>query len=465
MAAEAVATPITNPTPAPVAPAPKAAPSAKKVPASGIAKQKSESFIDAMERHGGFSDEEASDDAEESDAKPKKKAAKEAPAAKKPEPKKKPAPKEAEPKDAKSNDDDAPKKAEKKTSPAKAEPESEEDDSDDEPEPKARSKEPAGDNDKLAQLKKLAKDLNLEVDGGRVSHADYKELRLWKERQLGQIKQREERLVEQEREIVQRARAVKEDAEKHVASISGRIEQANKLLKAWETRDYNGIAAALGVKDWDALQEDVIAAHSDPNYKRMRELERWRQEREENDKRTAAEQERAREEQEHQAQLERRDRARMNYRTQLATTMKQSKDRVVRELSDDPIFVSTIFAIQEDNWDPATRQTVTPEQAIRMTVRGGKSAVLEALREQRDRLNRAFEEAEAALPESTDNRPGAKPRPRSSVVSPAEKETSLPRKPKLKSKEWADYQRSRLAEAFEDERRQQVRRKRGADTD
>lgn len=431
MGAEATSAAVTT-TPEPAA-----------TPKSGIALQRTQKFSDLLERHGGLSEAGESSDAPADDDAPSDETPKKKPAKEKPKAKPKAAPAKAAP--AK----DAEDKPAKPTSDA------------------SKKSEPADDTAKLTQLKTLAKDLGLEVDSGRVTHADYKELRLWKDRQVNQLKQREAHLKEQERQLIQQIREAKDEADKHISASGERLSRAEKVLAAYDAGDPDGFAQALGKKDWNEIQEDFIAKNSDPNYKRLRELERREQEREERDKRAQEEatqaEEQAKIHAETHAEQERRQRARDNYRGELTESMKKSTNRIVREMADDPIFVNTIFMIQEDNYDPSTRRTVTPEQALRMTVNGGKSAVIEALKEQRARLNRALEEIDAPAPAKPDtNRLGAKPRPKSAPVSPAEKQTSPPARMKLKSPEWKNYARERLADAIDNERRS-LTRNRGDD--
>lgn len=421
---------VTPPSANAATPAPAAAPK------SGISAQRGKTFAELMDQHGGFSaDDESSDapaDDESTDESAKAKPAKEKkPKAKAKAAPAKPAAKEPAEKAAKPANDDGNKQAE-----------------------------PADENTKLTQLKALAKDLGLEVDTSHVTHSDYKKMRLWKDRQVDQLKQREARMQEQERQLMQQIREAKDEAEKHITSNSERLTKAEKILAAYDAGDADGLAQALGKKDWNEVQDDIIAKNSDPNYKKMRELERWKQEQEEREKRAEEEATRAEVEAQERAKQESRQRAREKYRSDLAAGMKESKDRVVREMADDPIFVNTIFMIQEDNYDPSTRRTVTPEQALRMTVNGGNSAVIEALKEQRARLNRALEELDAPPAEPVKpntNKLGAKPRPKSAPVSPAEKETSPPAKVKLKSPQWKQYARERLADAIDNDRRAAAR--------
>lgn len=306
--------------------------------------------------------------------------------------------------------------------------------------PPAKSKPTAADNnEKLTQLKALATELGLEVDAGRVAHSEYKGFRDWKAKQITHLR-------EQEQELIAKINAAKTDAEREISGKQERLTKAESILAKFDAGDYEGFAQALGKKNWEELQDDVIAKNTDPNYRRVRELEAWKAEQEQKEQQ-------ALEEAKQRAQNEHQQRARANYRAGLITSMKGSKHPLVREMHDDPIFVSTIMGIQEDNWDGTG--TVTPEQALRMVGPNGKNAVLEHLRDTYQRLHRAFGELEpkpTATPEKTD-RPGVKPRPKSSVVSTAEKETSPPAKVKLKSKEWDEQFRKRLADAIDDDRR------------
>jgi hypothetical protein len=305
-------------------------------------------------------------------------------------------------------------------------------------EPKTEEKpKPAG-NEKLSQLKALAEELGLEVDSGKVAHAERVEFRKYKEKQL-------KRIAAEEADLVSRIKEVKN-------SFEGDLTKAQSILEKYEAGDYEGLAQALGAKDWNALQEDIIAKNSDPNFKKLRELEQWKAEQETQSKRQ--QEERAQHEESQRAQA-----AQARYVEDLGKRMRSSKDPIVAAMCDDPMFVDTIFQIQKENYDGTG--TVSPEQALRMSVRGGRSAVVEHLRELHGRLSKAFGMPAAPEPAPSTDKPGSKPRPKSSVVSPVEKEAASPPGKWKDKKSWDDYERRRLAEAIEADRVAEVKERGG----
>ena len=133
-----------------------------------------------------------------------------------------------------------------------------------------------------------------------------------------------------------------------------------------------------------------------------------------------------------------------------------------REMAEYPIFVNTIFQIQKENWDGET--TVTPEQAVKMMLRGAPRSLQEELRANYERLHKIFGQAQAAAeaavaapvaatpPVNTD-KPGQRPRPKTQVVPAA---TGGAPSPPAQFKTPADrraYVQRRLAEAAEEDRR------------
>ena len=286
---------------------------------------------------------------------------------------------------------------------------------------------PRPENEKLSQLKALADELGLEMDAGRVSPKERIEFRAWKKRQQEALENDRRSLIEQFNEAK--------------GSFQQDVSRATAITSAFDAGDYEGLAKALGKKDWNEVQDEIIAKNSDPNFKKLRELEQWKAEQE-------TEKVRREEAEFAQQQQTKRDRARSGYMQQLSEQMKKSKDPVLRELHDDDLLVHTIFKIQEENWDGSG--TVSPEQALRMSVRGGKSAAVEHLKALHERLNRAFGTGEAPAPVNTD-KPGVKPKPKSAPVSPAEKDAASPPK-SMNKKQWSEYEHARLAEAINADR-------------
>ena len=112
----------------------------------------------------------------------------------------------------------------------------------------------------------VAKKLNYQIDGQVVSVAERAALREEKRKQRAALDQRQ--------------REIEESLGSKVKESEGEIEFGRALKAAHATGDYDGIARALGRKDWNELQDDFIAKLADPNHKRLSELEQKLREKE-----------------------------------------------------------------------------------------------------------------------------------------------------------------------------------------
>src|SRR3990167_7613357 len=115
-------------------------------------------------------------------------------------------------------------------------------------------------------LQIVAKKLNHTIDGAVVTVSERAEFR--KKRQAA------------ESALNQRQREIEEALSGKVKESEGEIEFGRALKAAHATGDYDGIARALGRKDWNELQDDFIAKLADPNHKRLTELEQKLREKE-----------------------------------------------------------------------------------------------------------------------------------------------------------------------------------------
>ncbi len=221
--------------------------------------------------------------------------------------------------------------------------------------------------DKLAQLKALAAELNLDVDGAGVTARERVEFREAK-------KKLNDRIQQQEREVLQRLEQARQQ-------FTGQLSRAEKLDAAAESGDYEGLAQLLGKKDWNALQEDVIARLSDPNYKRLQELEQYRQQQE-------VEKQQRQQQYERQTQVQRQNAARAEHVQNLQAQMKSSADPLVSAMYDDPQFVAAVIEVQRQNWDGHT--TVSPEKAIKIAAQGFPAPLQQHMRGLYDRLQKVF---------------------------------------------------------------------------
>jgi hypothetical protein len=230
--------------------------------------------------------------------------------------------------------------------------------------------EPADDAEKLGALgllKKLAGENGFVVDDGKLTTKEKAEWRLFKQEQRNQ-------LAAAEKEAIGRV-------EKAQAELAERYKRVEAVEAALTARDHNAVAKALGFEDFEKFQAEIVAWNADPNYQRMRQLEEWKQKQEAE----AEQQAKHRQEQEQQQQ---RAQAENTYLGNLTTTMKTSQDPLVQSMAEDPLFIRAVYRIQQENWDG--RETVTPEQAVRMASQGARVTLMEELKALHDRLGKAF---------------------------------------------------------------------------
>lgn len=309
------------------------------------------------------------------------------------------------------------KKPPAKAKPVEAQPtETPETEAEAKPEPVVEEKTDA---DKLGArglLEKLAKEQGYVVEDGKITTKQQAEWRLMKKEQREQL-----------------ARAEK-DAMGRIEAAQKGLEERYKRVEAYETaiksRDHQALAKALGYEDWDKLQTDIVAWNSDPNYQAMQELRQWKAQQE-------AEAERAAQERQQQAQHAARQQAEAKYLGDLSGAMKASQDPLVQSMSEDPLFLRAVYRIQQENWDG--RETVTPEQAIRMAANGSRVTLNEELKALHARLDKAFgkkPEAEAPKP----------PAPKPKIASGGKPPPSLPARTSSRQDRMRNYA-ARLEEA------------------
>jgi len=223
--------------------------------------------------------------------------------------------------------------------------------------------------DKAAALAALAAELgyDFEPEAKRVTVAERVAFR---EKQ----KKADARLKQQEQELLQSLNQAKGSFEPELAF-------AKQLKAAHDAGDYEGVAKLLGANDWNGLQEAYIAKISDPNYKRLQLLEQKEREREQQAEQQRIQQQRQLQAQQHAAALE-------THRANLSAQMQKSTDPLVRELHDDPQFIHAVIEVQRQNWDGSS--TVSPEKAIKIAAQGFAAPLEKHMRGLYEKLQRAF---------------------------------------------------------------------------
>jgi hypothetical protein len=186
--------------------------------------------------------------------------------------------------------------------------------------------------DKAAALAALAAELgyDFEPEAKRVTVAERVAFREAQKKAAARIEQ-------QEQELLQNLNQAKGSFEPELAF-------AKQLKTAHDAGDYESVAKLLGANDWNGLQEAYIAKISDPNYKRLQLLEQKEREREQQ-----VEQQRI--QQQRQAQAQAQAQALQQHTANLSAQMQKSADPLVRELHDDPQFIRAVIEVQRQNWD------------------------------------------------------------------------------------------------------------------
>jgi hypothetical protein len=321
-----------------------------------------------------------------------------------------------------------------------------------------------------AQLLGLAKKLGFEVDDKRVDTAERAEFRRYRQEQRNALAAAqadlEKKRAEAEEHYSKRTSEAEKAAEERLAQAQSELEFANKLSQAAEDGDYDGLAVLLGRKDWNELQQDVIAKFADPGYKELQQLKRWKQEQEEEKLKTKAEQERAEKERkaeeerqakelQRQQEIQARQQQLAAYHKQLSEQMAASEDPLTRVMSSDPSYIAAIVRIQQENWDEETKSTVTAEQAAKLAIRGAPAPLLDEMKNLYQRLHTVF--GSAGQPQTATAQPANTPSTPQGEKRPAPKSAPVPTKGTKAASapgkfaspaEWRAYRDRKLAEAI-----------------
>ncbi len=265
----------------------------------------------------------------------------------------------------------------------------------------------------------LAKKHGFELDrAGRVTTAERHKFREEKRQQAEQIEQRA-------RGYQQQLQSYMAELDHKQAEFAARESRSSSFEKAIEAGDFDAVAVAAGRKDWQSLQQEMLDRVSDPTYKKMVELERWKeQEEKQKEEQQRAWQRQQEEQREQQAQVEQR-KVEADYKGSLSASMANSKDPIVAAMHDDPVFIETMFQYQRKYLDRESGTVPSPEALIRRD-EGGVRASLEKLY---TRLGKALgapstpparEEAEAS-PEATKTAALSAPAPKAPPKQPSAK--------------------------------------------
>jgi hypothetical protein len=301
---------------------------------------------------------------------------------------------------------------------------SEESDEDSEEESEEAPEKVAADKE-LATLKKLAEKHGFVLNDKGITKRDVAAF-TDKKRRLNQkfVKERTELINDYNARVAQ------------VDQVRAPFEAFNKAL---QENDLDELAKIAGFEGWNELQADRLKTMNDPNYQRMRALEKER-----NEEKAARE----REKQEHERRLQQQEqqRALQEYHINLSRKAAASEDPLAKAMHDDPLFIKTIVSLQKDLIDPLTRKTVSIEQALDYELPNGKT-LRTNLEERYKRLHGVF--GAKGMPIATDDASKLKGSSKKKLVE--EDDEDEEEKPVVKKKKQKVTKESKRRDEEEDE--------------
>lgn len=155
--------------------------------------------------------------------------------------------------------------------------------------------------------------------------------------------------------LAQEVEAANAQLEEQAQKLKTHYSKYEELRQAHERNDFDAVAQALGAKNMKDLNERYFKAIQNPQYQeiiRLREEQEQRKKEEAEQKAEAARQEAAR----------KRDELIAQHKQDLASKL-ESMPSFGKAFASDPVFVDTVYAIQERNWDPVAQETLSEEEA------------------------------------------------------------------------------------------------------
>lgn len=253
-----------------------------------------------------------------------------------------------------------------------------------EPKETPEATEPKVDEAERTAFLEQAKKLGYAVDRmGRVAHVERKKFR--------------DEKAQAKEELNREAARAKQDLEAWFAERAPKVQRAEAIEAAIEAGDFDGIARALGKKEWNELTTEVLNRLQDPQYQTIRKLEAKMAEQEERE-RNWAEQQRQKEEQ------AKRTQALQEVRTKVSGYMAKSTNPLIQAMHDDPLFLNTVLNAQQEAWTQAGEE-LTPEEVLE-TPRG--QAARKHLEGLYQKLHKVFGGEAKPEPKETDPKPNGK---------------------------------------------------------
>lgn len=269
-------------------------------------------------------------------------------------------------------------------------------------------------------LQILARKLNYAVDGTSVTVEDRKKFR------------DENRAAK--RALEERGRQIEEQLSGRVKESQAEIELGRAIRAAHETGDYDGVARALGLKDWNQIEEQYISKLADPNHKRLTDLEAKLRDKE-------AAEEQARREGETRAQQQQRMQAVYQYKVKMSGEMKASELPILSAMASNPDVVNMVYAIRDEHYK--THEVEMPLAQVLVSKLPGSDVTLKTLlRAWHDQLSAAFKAETGAAPAVPP------PAPAKGKTAPAPTPAPSTSRSYADSREWVKSAQQRMEQAF-----------------
>lgn len=213
------------------------------------------------------------------------------------------------------------------------------------------SEEPAGsvDSEELTAFKEQAEKLGFSIDDRQVAKQERVSLR--QER-----KEMRARMAEERDETNRRLQT-------QTAEFEQKYERAMRLQRAIDEDNLDGVAEAIGYKDWTEVNKAFLNKNLNPQHKEMMALRRQLKEREEREETAAKAAHQQKAQERHQAQQR-------EYKRDLQDDISDLKDETLAAFSDHDLFVDTAFAYQQRHWDGV--ETISVQEAAELALQDAK---------------------------------------------------------------------------------------------
>lgn len=208
---------------------------------------------------------------------------------------------------------------------------------------------PAEDDAELIEFKEKAEKLGYTFDDRQVTKQE-------------RISLRQERR-EMRQKLAEEKSGVVADLEKRVADFEEKYAGMTALKKAVDSDDLDGVASALGHKDWRALNTSFLNKTLSPEHREVQALKQKLKVREDNEAKAAKEVEGTRA----KAALSAKEK---EYKADLSDDIGDLAETHLAAFAKDPAFVQGVFRHQKESWDGV--ETLSTKEAAELAYKDAK---------------------------------------------------------------------------------------------